>query len=345
MDLALYYSPGACSLAAHIALREAGLPFALKRVAIANAEHLSDAYRAINPRCRVPTLIVDGEVVRELSGILTWIGQIDGNLYPKAGTIAAAKCAEWLAWLTSSVHISFAMIWRGGRFLESELADVPLRRRGLGLLAEQFQEIESALVGRDYLVGDTFSVADANLIVFYRWGGRVGFNMSRRYPAWTAHTNLLLRRPCVVEALSEEKISIAVNPDDGMAEPSEEVMTPERLTRFSDAWTSRDLETLLSTMDEDGVYSASVGPEPGMTYRGARELRKGFKEMLHTDSAGVRTAGPSWILGDIGLAFWQFDYPATRTIPARTVRGIDYFEFKNGKIKLKDAYRKTRESS
>lgn len=68
--LVLYYSPGACSLAAHIALREAALPFELRRVMISKGEHLAPEYLAVNPRGRVPTLVIDGVPVTERSAIL-----------------------------------------------------------------------------------------------------------------------------------------------------------------------------------------------------------------------------------------------------------------------------------
>jgi glutathione S-transferase len=341
MDLTLYYSPGACSLAAHIALRESGQPFALRRVAIAKGEHQQPEYLKLNPRGRIPTLVIDGTPIRELSGILTWIGQFDGQIYPARGTVEAAKCAEWLAWLTSSVHIAFAAIWRGERFAKGEHLHRAIRRHGLASLRSQFGEIEQALRGNAYALISGYSVVDPNLLVFYRWGWRVGFDMRKDFPAWSKHTDRLLQRPAVAEALRVEEISMDITPDAAVAELGAGEMTDEQLSRFSDAWTSHDTPTLLSMMGPDAVYSASVGPEPGKTYRGTNELADGFVHMLKNDAKGKRRAGKSFIVGDVAVAFWEFDFPAVDGSIAKTVKGIDFFEFRGDMIVTKDAYRKT----
>jgi glutathione S-transferase len=344
MQLRLYYSPGACSLAVHIVLRETGLPFELERVVLAKGEHLQSTYLSVNPRARVPTLLVDGRPIREVSAILTWLGQLDGSLYPPKGTIEAAKCAEWLAWLTSSVHISIAMVWRSTRFALHEHQHIAIARHGMRLLQKQFEEIEQALTGRQFLVGDRYTVADANVYIFHRWGLRLGFDMRSLFPAWSAHADRMLQRPAVAEALQAEEIpAVAPGPDAAANKPTGE-MTPERLARFGAAWANHDLETLLSMMDDEAVYLASVGPEPGETFRGKEALRRGFDRMLKTDTGAVRSSGPSWIAGDIGVALWDMEFPAEEGKPGSKVRGIDLFEFKGDKILRKDAFRKTTEN-
>ncbi|MGQ0385241.1 MAG: glutathione S-transferase family protein [Gammaproteobacteria bacterium] len=153
--LTLYYSPGACSLAAHIALHESGLAFEARPALIANGEHLQAEYLAINPR----------------------------------GTLAAAQCAEWLAWFTSGVHISFALVWRGSRFVERTELHAELKAMGLATLRRQFADIETRLAAHDYLVDRAYSIADPNALVFYRWAGRIGMDVRRDYPAWTRMPN------------------------------------------------------------------------------------------------------------------------------------------------------------
>ncbi len=133
-SLTLYYSPGACSLAAHVALHEASLPFEARRVLIAEAEHLAPEYLAVNPRGRIPTLVIDGTPVTELSAILGWIADRSPGLAPARGTLAAAQCAEWLGWFTSAVHISFALVWRGSRFIERAELHPELKAKGLATL-------------------------------------------------------------------------------------------------------------------------------------------------------------------------------------------------------------------
>lgn len=205
-SLALYYSPGACSLASHAALREWGARFEARRVMLAKGEHHNPEYRALNPRARVPLLIIDGKPVSENSGILTWIGMQSG-LYPAPGSHAAAKCGEWLGWFTSTVHIAFALIWRGERFAHDKTLHPAIRQRGYDWVGVHFGEIEAALAQSSYVLGDALSVADFNLLPFYRWGGRIGLDMSA-YPNWGAHTLRMLERPSVRDALAVEEISL-----------------------------------------------------------------------------------------------------------------------------------------
>lgn len=205
-NLALYYSPGACSLAPHVALREWGVPFELRRVALAKGEHMKPDYLALNPRARVPLLVIDGQPIRENSGILTWIGQQCG-LYPNIGTVEAAKCAEWLGWLTSTAHIAFALIWRGERFATDKALHPALRQRGYDLVGEHFAEIDAALRDARHILASGFSVADCNLLPFYRWGGRIGLDMSF-YPAWSEHAARMLEHASVRDALAAEEIDL-----------------------------------------------------------------------------------------------------------------------------------------
>lgn len=204
--LELYYSPGACSLASHAALHEWGAPFEARRVMLAKGEHMKPDFLELNPRARVPLLIIDGERIRENSGILTWVGQ-QANLYPAAGTLAAAKCGEWLGWMTSTVHIAFAMIWRGERFAADPALHAQIRQRGYDWVGEHFAEIDTALARGPYVLGDALSVADFNLLPFYRWGGRIGLDM-RDYPAWGTHAARMLERSSVQRALAAEDITL-----------------------------------------------------------------------------------------------------------------------------------------
>jgi hypothetical protein len=112
-------------------------------------------------------------------------------------------------------------------------------------------------------------------------------------------------------------------------------MTKERLAAFDNAWTRADVESLMSFVTPDVVYGASVGPEPGSTYRGSEEVRRGIEAMLANDAGRARRSGPSWIFGDIGIGRWSFEEGG------RVIEGIDLFEFAGDRIRRKDAFRKT----
>lgn len=209
--LKLYYSPGACSFASHIVLHETGVAFTTERVVIADGAHLRPEYLAVNPRGRVPTLVIDGEAVTENSAILTWLGQRDGRFFPATGTLAAARASEWLGWLTSAVHTSIGQIWRGHRFADDVGHHEAIRARGLKWLEQQYAEIDDRLRSGPYALGSSYSVVDANLLVFYRWGNRIELPMRDRYPAWTRHAERLLERDAVQRTIAAEGIAIFGN--------------------------------------------------------------------------------------------------------------------------------------
>jgi ketosteroid isomerase-like protein len=112
----------------------------------------------------------------------------------------------------------------------------------------------------------------------------------------------------------------------------------ERLRAFGRAWADKDVDKLMSFMTDDCVYLASVGQEPGTTYRGPEEVRRGFAEMLAFDTGMERRGGAISIAGDVGFAEWAFE----ERLPdgSRLVRGCDIFEFAGDLIRKKDAFRK-----
>ncbi|MGW7693901.1 nuclear transport factor 2 family protein [Streptomyces asiaticus] len=117
-------------------------------------------------------------------------------------------------------------------------------------------------------------------------------------------------------------------------------MTLERLAGFGEAWRRKDLDLLMEFMTDDCVFRASVGPEPGMTFRGRAEVRKGFELMLAYD-AGLesRPGGVAFIAGDRGASQWS--YTGTDADgQAHEVHGCDMFEFDGDRIRVKDAYRR-----
>ena len=202
--LELFYSPGACSLVTHIALEEAGEPFQPMRVTLMHGEHLTAEFLEINPHARVPALVTDDGVVTENVAILNLIGDLYGKegSVPQSAPFDAARCNELLGWFASSVHISFAQIWRGERFTEDASLHEAIKEGGLKALEKQFVEIEH-LSGEGWLVGDSFTAADAYALTFFRWGRRIGMDMGR-YPRWAALLERVLERPAVKRAIERE---------------------------------------------------------------------------------------------------------------------------------------------
>ncbi len=122
-------------------------------------------------------------------------------------------------------------------------------------------------------------------------------------------------------------------------------MTDERkrelMRAFMDAWERADADAVMRLMADDCVYGASVGPEPGTTYRGRAAVARGVAEMLEFESGGESRQGRVWFADDRAFAEWDYDETFDDGI-ARAVRGIDVIHFADGKIKSIDAYRKSR---
>ena len=200
----LYYSPGACSLATHIALEEAGADFTPARVTLAEGEHLKPDYLRINPHSRVPALATDGRVITENIAILNFVAQhfaSEGSV-PLHEPLAAARCNELLGWFASTVHIGFAQVWRAERFTNDATIHPVIEQGGRNNLAACFAEIE-AWAGDDWAVPGHFTAADSYLLTFFRWGLRIGLDMAA-YTRWAALVERGLRRPAVQRVLQRE---------------------------------------------------------------------------------------------------------------------------------------------
>jgi glutathione S-transferase len=205
----LFHSPGACSLAPHIVLEELGAPYTLELVSVAEGRTQSPDYLRINPKGRVPALAVGDELLTEAPAILLYLAmQAGGALYP-ADPMQQARALEWFNWLSGTLHtFAFGQLWRAQRFTAEPSQVDGVIAKGRENIAETFAMIEQKLAGRTWAVGDAYSVVDPYLLVFFRWGNRIGTDMQAQYPAWTAHARRVLERPAVQRALEQEGISV-----------------------------------------------------------------------------------------------------------------------------------------
>ncbi len=112
------------------------------------------------------------------------------------------------------------------------------------------------------------------------------------------------------------------------------------LAAFAAAWREQDLDALVALLTDDVEYRASVGPEPGTTYRGRAAVRAGFAAMFAYDQAVAVRGSPATFVADRAYVEWEYDVIGPGSKPV-AVRGIDVFGFVNGRIALKDAFRKT----
>lgn len=196
----LYYSNGACSLSPHIVLREAGLPFDLVR-ASTKTHQLDDGtdFYTINPQGSVPVLeLDDGERLTEGPAIVQYIADSvpDKKLAPPCGTWERYRLMEWLNFITSELHKGFSPLFNPKM---PEDAKTLARER----LMAKFQHVENRLAGRDYTMGDAFSVADAYLFTVASWGKYVGVDLSG-FANLQAFNARMMARPAVRAALEAE---------------------------------------------------------------------------------------------------------------------------------------------
>lgn len=209
----LFYAPGACSLASHIALEEAGADFEAVRIDTAGGEQRTPDYLKINPKGRVPALADGDFVVTENPAILRYVAVThpEAGLWP-ADPRGEARCAEWLAFLSSGVHPSYAHIRRAERYATTDEGREDVVETGKRATRDIYQMVEEKLAaaGDDWAAGPGYSVADPYLLVFWTWGrGSVlAYDMAADFPAWTAHARRMAERPAVRAAFEREALKL-----------------------------------------------------------------------------------------------------------------------------------------
>jgi glutathione S-transferase len=196
----LYYSPGACSLASHIALNEAGAKFGIIKVNLKDktTEDGKD-FNSINPKGYVPALVLDGgEVVTENTALLGYIGELDpkGRLIPKAGTVGNLRVREWLGYVSSELHKQCSPLFRPG----TPEATIQFQRE---ILARRLAYVDKALQGKSYLTGEDFTVADSYLFTILNWAGRLQIDLGP-WPNLRSFIERVKGRPAVQSALGAE---------------------------------------------------------------------------------------------------------------------------------------------
>ena len=199
----LYYSPGACSLSPHIALREAGLPFTAVK-APTKTHQLDDGtdYYTINPLGYVPLLeLDDGTRLTEGPAIVQYIAdQVPGKkLAPANGTLARYQLQSWLTFVGTELHKSFGPLF-------NPATPEDFKKATADRLMGRFKWVDQQLAGKQYLMGDEFSVADGYLFTVSSWAPRVGLDLSG-FANLAAYRARVAARPAVQEAMKAEGLA------------------------------------------------------------------------------------------------------------------------------------------
>jgi glutathione S-transferase len=204
----LYYAPGACSLASHIALEEVGQPYETQRLNLAEGDQRKPEYLALNPRGRVPTLLVNGHVLTENVGIMTYLagGYPKAKIWPE-DTWHQAMAVSTMAWISNSVHPAYGHYLRPARYVDGDDHQQAVKAKGKDTFEKYLEEIDALLKGRKWTIGNHFTVIDSYLLVFYRWGNRAGMPV-KQLSHYSALMDRVLARPTVKKVMADEGITL-----------------------------------------------------------------------------------------------------------------------------------------
>ncbi|HEX7886695.1 MAG TPA: glutathione S-transferase N-terminal domain-containing protein [Phenylobacterium sp.] len=199
----LFYSPGSCSLASHIALEEAGVAYEAVRTNLATGDQREPEYLAINPKGRVPALVTEQGGLTETVAILAWIAQA----FPQAGLAPAdpwafAQAQAFNSYLASTVHVAHAHRYRGSRWADQESSFEDMRRKVPQSMADGFQLIEAELFTGPWVMGEQYTVCDGYLFTVADWLEGDGVDPAR-FPKVLEHRERVRARPAVRKVLAE----------------------------------------------------------------------------------------------------------------------------------------------
>jgi glutathione S-transferase len=202
--LKLYYAPGACSTASHIGLEESGATYESQALSFAKSEQRTPEYLKVNPRGRVPALVVDEGTIVENTAILDFVAaEYAPHLMP-TDPVKRARAISLMAWFSNGVHPNFTHIGRPERFATDTAVFDHLKAVGRDNFFANLKEIDGLLAGKTWILGDEFSVVDGYALVFYGWGKRIGLPVGelKNYTEWK---DRMLARPAVKRVLEREQ--------------------------------------------------------------------------------------------------------------------------------------------
>ncbi len=198
----LFYSPSACSLSPHIVFREAGLDIALEKVDLrAHRTAGGQDFYVINPKGYVPALqLDDGSLLTEGPAIVQYLADLkpQSGLAPANGTLDRYRLQEWLNYISTEFHKSFSPLFNPTTPAEARQAQMTVISNRLDFLAR-------ALEGKSYLMGNTFTVADAYLFTVLSWTPFVKIDLAS-WPALKEYHSRIALRPAVQKALEAEGV-------------------------------------------------------------------------------------------------------------------------------------------
>ncbi|WP_165214626.1 glutathione S-transferase family protein [Affinirhizobium pseudoryzae] len=204
----LFFSPGACSLASHIALIDSGLPYELRRLKFAENEQQSADFLKVNPKGRVPALVTDRGTLTESMAILLFIAQMapEEKLAPLDDPFALARLQGFNSYLSSTVHVNHAHGRRATRWADEPTAVEDMKRKVPQTMRSSYRLIEDEMLIGPYVMGEDYTIADPYLFVISSWLKDDGVDIAE-FPRVKAHYERMKARPSVQKALADEAAS------------------------------------------------------------------------------------------------------------------------------------------
>jgi glutathione S-transferase len=203
--LTLYFGPGACSLVPHIALEEAGVPFEPRPMSLRKGQQRTPEYLAMNPKGKVPLLLIDGKPLTENVAIAWYLAKTfpKARLLPQGDAEAEAQAISLLAWYASGIHPRFSALFGPQRLCDLPDSADNVKKLAAADTAKNLAIVDTLLAGKDWALGSQWSYVDAYLFVFWRWANFHKLDLSP-YKNYAKHAERMESRLSVKRALARE---------------------------------------------------------------------------------------------------------------------------------------------
>jgi len=204
--LKLYYAPGTCAMASHIALQESGAAYTTERLDFKTNQQNSAEYLAINPKGRVPALVTDRGILTETPAMLAFIAQSfpAAKLAPSDDAFAFAQAQAFNSYLCSTVHVAHAHKMRGARWATEESSFADMKSKVAQTMTACFKLIERDMLRGPWVMGEHYTICDPYLYTLGLWLEGDSVDVSA-LPKVLDHRRLMSERPAVQKVLAEEK--------------------------------------------------------------------------------------------------------------------------------------------
>jgi len=205
--LKLYFAPGTCALASHIALAESGADYTVERIDFKTNQQQSPEYLAINPKGRVPALVTDRGVLTENPAMLAYIAQSfpQAKLAPLDDPYAFAQVQSINSYLSSTVHVAHSHKGRGYRWATEESSFADMKKTLPKSMGAVFALLEQNMLKGPWMMGETYTICDPYLFTLTGWLEGDGVDIAT-LPKVADHFKRMKDRPAVQKALAEEKV-------------------------------------------------------------------------------------------------------------------------------------------